>query len=129
MQSDRGYLSPYFITSAEKMVAEARGRPLLIHEKKLSSLQPLPILKAAVQTAKPLLLVAEDIERRRHRSGMIGGAGLGAALAQGPRSPRDLRASIPGSSRSAVRFAVRIRLALLRFASQGRLRRDESAER
>jgi len=63
MQFDRGYLSPYFITNAEKMVAELEDPYILIHEKKLASLQPLlPILEAVVQTGKPLLIVAEDIE-------------------------------------------------------------------
>ena len=63
MQFDRGYLSPYFITNAEKMIAELEDVYLLIHEKKLSSLQPLlPVLEAIVQTAKPLLIIAEDIE-------------------------------------------------------------------
>ena len=63
MQFDRGYLSPYFITNAEKMVAELEEAYILIHEKKLSSLQPmLPVLEAVVQTGKPLLIVAEDIE-------------------------------------------------------------------
>ena len=63
MQFDRGYLSPYFITNHEKMVAELEDPYLLIHEKKLSSLQPmLPVLEAVVQTGKPLVIVAEDIE-------------------------------------------------------------------
>jgi chaperonin GroEL len=63
MQFDRGYLSPYFITNAEKMVAELEEPYILIHEKKLSSLQPmLPILEAVVQTGKPLLIIAEDVE-------------------------------------------------------------------
>ncbi len=63
MQFDRGYLSPYFITNAEKMIAELDDAYLLIHEKKLSTLQPLlPILEAVVQTGKPLVIVAEDIE-------------------------------------------------------------------
>src|SRR3954470_13664703 len=63
MQFDRGYLSPYFITNAEKMVAELEEPYILIHEKKLSSLQAmLPILEAVVQTGKPLLIVAEDVE-------------------------------------------------------------------
>ena len=63
MQFDRGYLSPYFITNAEKMVAELEDAYILIHEKKLSSLQPLlPILEFIVQAGKPLLIVAEDIE-------------------------------------------------------------------
>ena len=63
MQFDRGYLSPYFITNAEKMVAELEDAYILIHEKKLSSLQPmLPVLEAVVQTGKPLVIIAEDIE-------------------------------------------------------------------
>ena len=63
MQFDRGYLSPYFITNAEKMIAELDEPYILIHEKKLSTLQPLlPILEAVVQTGKPLLIVAEDVE-------------------------------------------------------------------
>jgi chaperonin GroEL len=63
MQFDRGYLSPYFITNAEKMVAELEDPYILIHEKKLSTLQAmLPVLEAVVQTGKPLLIVAEDIE-------------------------------------------------------------------
>jgi chaperonin GroEL len=63
MQFDRGYLSPYFITNAEKMVAELEDPYVLLHEKKLSALQGmLPVLEAVVQTGKPLLIVAEDIE-------------------------------------------------------------------
>jgi len=63
MQFDRGYLSPYFITNAEKMVAELEDAYVLLHEKKLSGLQPLlPVLEAVVQSGKPLIIVAEDIE-------------------------------------------------------------------
>ena len=63
MQFDRGYLSPYFITNAEKMVAELEDAYILLHEKKLSSLQAmLPVLEAVVQSGKPLVIVAEDIE-------------------------------------------------------------------
>ena len=63
MQFDRGYVSPYFITNAEKMVAELADPYILIHEKKLSSLQPmLPLLESIVQSGKPLLIVAEDVE-------------------------------------------------------------------
>ncbi|MFZ0125792.1 MAG: chaperonin GroEL [Xanthobacteraceae bacterium] len=63
MQFDRGYLSPYFITNGEKMVAELEDPYVLLHEKKLSALQAmLPVLEAVVQTGKPLLIVAEDIE-------------------------------------------------------------------
>ena len=63
MQFDRGYLSPYFVTNAEKMIAELEDPYILIHEKKLSSLQALlPLLEAVVQAGKPLLIIAEDIE-------------------------------------------------------------------
>jgi chaperonin GroEL len=63
MQFDRGYVSPYFITNAEKMTAELGDPYILIHEKKLSSLQPmLPLLESVVQSGKPLLIVAEDVE-------------------------------------------------------------------
>ncbi len=63
MQFDRGYLSPYFITNAEKMLAELEDAYILLHEKKLSSLQAmLPVLEAVVQSGKPLVIVAEDIE-------------------------------------------------------------------
>ncbi len=63
MQFDRGYLSPYFITNAEKMVTELEDPYILLHEKKLSNLQAmLPVLEAVVQSGKPLLIVAEDVE-------------------------------------------------------------------
>jgi chaperonin GroEL len=63
MQFDRGYLSPYFITNAEKMVAELEDPYILLHEKKLSNLQSmLPVLEQVVQSGKPLLIVAEDVE-------------------------------------------------------------------
>jgi chaperonin GroEL len=63
MQFDRGYMSPYFVTNAEKMIAELDQPYILIHEKKLSSLQPLlPLLEKVVQSARPLLIIAEDVE-------------------------------------------------------------------
>ena len=63
MQFDRGYLSPYFITNADKMIAELETPYILIHEKKLSGLQAmLPVLEAVVQSGKPLLIIAEDVE-------------------------------------------------------------------
>ncbi len=63
MQFDRGYLSPYFVTNAEKMTVELDDPYILIHEKKLSGLQPmLPLLEAVVQTGKPLLIIAEEVE-------------------------------------------------------------------
>ncbi|MGE5510722.1 MAG: chaperonin GroEL [Bacteroidota bacterium] len=63
MQFDRGYISPYFVTNPDKMVAELEDPYLLIHEKKLSGLQPmLPLLESVVQTGKPLLVIAEEVE-------------------------------------------------------------------
>jgi len=63
MQFDRGYLSPYFVTNADKMIAELDDCMILLHEKKLSSLQPLvPLLEQVIQSQKPLLIIAEDVE-------------------------------------------------------------------
>src|SRR4029078_5227284 len=63
MQFDRGYISPYFVTNADKMRVEFDDPYILIHEKKLSGLQPLlPLLESVVQSAKPLLIIAEDVE-------------------------------------------------------------------
>jgi chaperonin GroEL len=63
MQFDRGYLSPYFVTNPEKMTAELEDCLILLHEKKLSSLQPMvPLLESVIQSQKPLLIIAEDVE-------------------------------------------------------------------
>ncbi len=63
MQFDRGYLSPYFVTNPEKMIADLEDAYILLHEKKLSNLQAmLPVLEAVVQTGKPLVIIAEDVE-------------------------------------------------------------------
>jgi len=63
MQFDRGYLSPYFITNADKMIADLEDCLVLLHEKKLSSLQPMvPLLETVIQSGKPLLIIAEDVE-------------------------------------------------------------------
>ncbi|MBL8563845.1 MAG: chaperonin GroEL [Gemmobacter sp.] len=63
MQFDRGYLSPYFVTNPDKMVAELEDALILLHEKKLSSLQPMvPLLEAVIQSQRPLIIVAEDVE-------------------------------------------------------------------
>src|SRR5436309_4658061 len=88
MQFDRGYISPYFITNAEKMVAELEDPYILIHEKKLSSLQAmLPILEAVVQAGKPLVIVAEDIEGEALATLVVnklrGGLKVGAVKAPG----------------------------------------------
>ena len=62
MQFDRGYLSPYFVTNAEKMTADLENAYILLHEKKLTNLQPmLPLLEAVVQAGRPLLIIAEDV--------------------------------------------------------------------
>src|SRR3954465_3360530 len=88
MQFDRGYLSPYFITNAEKMVAELDDPYILIHEKKPPPLQPmLPILEAVVQAGKPLVIVAEDIEGEALATLVVnklrGGLKVGAVKAPG----------------------------------------------
>ncbi len=63
MNFDRGYLSPYFITNGEKMIAELENPYILLFEKKISNLQPMvPLLEAVVQTSRPLLIIAEDVE-------------------------------------------------------------------
>ncbi len=63
MQFDRGYLSPYFVTNADKMTAELEDCLILLHEKKLSNLQPMvPLLESVIQSSKPLLIIAEDVE-------------------------------------------------------------------
>ena len=63
MQFDRGYLSPYFVTNPDKMIADLEDAYILLHEKKLSSLQPMvPLLEAVIQSQKPLLIIAEDVE-------------------------------------------------------------------
>ena len=69
MQFDRGYTSPYFVTNADKMTCELEDPYILIHEKKLASLQPLlPVLEAVVQSGRPLMIIAEDIEGEALRS-------------------------------------------------------------
>ena len=63
MQFDRGYLSPYFVTNPDKMISELEDGLILLHEKKLSSLQPMvPLLESVIQSAKPLMIIAEDVE-------------------------------------------------------------------
>jgi hypothetical protein len=95
MQFDRGYLSPYFITNAEKMVAELEDPYILIHEKKLSSLQPmLPILEAVVQGGQ-----ASADHRRGHRGGSPGGTGRQHA----PRCSLHLRAATESGSAESRR--------------------------
>ena len=63
MQFDRGYLSPYFITNSDKMTTELENPFILLHEKKLTNLQPLvPLLEAVVQAGRPLMIISEDVE-------------------------------------------------------------------
>ena len=63
MQFDRGYLSPYFITNADKMTTELENPFILLHEKKLTNLQPMvPLLEAVVQAGRPLMIISEDVE-------------------------------------------------------------------
>src|ERR687885_1243180 len=93
MQFDRGYISPYFITNAEKMMAELEDALILLHEKKLSSLQPLlPVLEAVVQSGKPLLIIAEDIEGEALATLVVnklrGGLKVAAVKAPGFGDPR-----------------------------------------
>src|SRR5258708_15859152 len=88
MQFDRGYLSPYFITNAEKMTCELESPYILIHEKKLSGLQPLlPVLEAVVQSGKPLLIIAEEVEGEAPATLAVNKlpGGLNAAAVQAPR--------------------------------------------
>jgi chaperonin GroEL len=88
MQFDRGYLSPYFITNAEKMLAELEDAYVLLHEKKLPGLQALlPVLEAVVQSGKPLLIIAEDVEGEALATLVVnklrGGLKVGAVKAPG----------------------------------------------
>ena len=63
MQFDRGYLSPYFITNSDKMTTELENPLILLHEKKLTNLQPMvPLLEAVVQAGRPLMIISEDVE-------------------------------------------------------------------
>ena len=88
MQFDRGYLSPYFITNADKMIAELDNPYILLHEKKLSNLQAmLPILESVVQSSRPLLIIAEDVEGEAHATLVVnklrGGLKIAAVKAPG----------------------------------------------
>jgi chaperonin GroEL len=88
MQFDRGYLSPYFVTNAEKMLVDLEDPYILLHEKKLSSLQAmLPVLEAIVQTGKPLVIISEDIEGEALATLVVnklrGGLKIAAAKAPG----------------------------------------------
>ena len=91
MQFDRGYLSPYFITNAEKMNVELEEPYILLHEKKLSGLQPLlPVLEQIVQSGKPLLIIAEDVEGEALATLVVNSC---AAASRWPRSRRPASAT------------------------------------
>ena len=106
MQFDRGYISPYFITNADKMRTEMEDPYILIYEKKLVGPpgEPLPLLEAVVQTSKPLIIVAEDVEGEalatlvvnKLRGGILSGRGESARLW---RSPQGHAAGHRGSHR------------------------------
>src|SRR3712207_9515931 len=107
MQFDRGYVSPYFITNAEKMVAELDNPYILIFEKKLSGLQPmLPLLEAVVQSGRPLVIVAEDVEGEalatlvvnKLRGGLKVAAVKGPGLGGPPHGEAGGNATPPGGS-------------------------------
>src|SRR4029434_8093661 len=98
MQFDRGYISPYFITNAEKMLAELEDAYILLHEKKLSGLQSmLPVLEAIVQSGKPLVIIAEDVEGEAIATLVVnklrGGLKVAAVKTPGLRDRR--KASVP----------------------------------
>jgi chaperonin GroEL len=92
MQFDRGYLSPYFVTNPDKMIAELEDCMILLHEKKLSSLQPMvPLLESVIQSQKPLLIIAEDVEGEALATLVVnklrGGLKIAAVKAPGLRRP------------------------------------------
>src|SRR6266571_7827185 len=109
MQFDRGYVSPYFITNAEKMVAELEDAYVLLHEKKLSQLQAmLPLLEAVVQSGKPLLIVAEDIEGEALATLVVNKLRGGLKVAA-VKAPARRRRSRDAATRSAPRSRRRPR--------------------
>jgi chaperonin GroEL len=115
MQFDRGYLSPYFVTNAEKMIAELEDPYILIHEKKLSSLQPmLPVLEAVVQAGKPLLIIAEDIEGEALATLVVnklrGGLKVAAVKAPGTMIAEDLGIKLENVTLQMLGKAKRVRI-------------------
>jgi chaperonin GroEL len=114
MQFDRGYVSPYFVTNAEKMVAELDEPYILLNEKKLSSLQSLlPLLESVVQSGKPLLIVAEDVEGEALATLVVnklrGGLKVAAVMAPGfgerRKAMREAMAIVTGGERSSTRLS------------------------
>ena len=96
MQFDRGYLSPYFITNSDKMTTELENPFILLHEKKLTNLQPMvPLLEAVVQAGRPLMIISEDVEGEALATLVVNK--LSCLLYTSP-SPRDYAASRMPSS-------------------------------
>src|SRR5258705_450647 len=101
MQFDRGYISPYFVTNADKMRVEMEDPYILIYEKKLSGLQELlPLLEAVVQTSKPLVIVAEDVEGEALATLVVNKlrGGLKVAAGKGPGFRDRRKAMLPGNA-------------------------------
>ena len=137
MEFDRGYLSPYFITNAEKMLAELEDVLLLIHEKKLSSLQPLlPLLEAVVQTGKPLLIIAEDVEGEALATLVVnklrGGLKVAAVKAPGFGDRRKAMlediAILTGGTMIAEDLGIKLENVTAADARQGQARPDREGE-
>ena len=137
MQFDRGYLSPYFVTNAEKMVAELEDPYILIHEKKLSSLQPmLPVLEAVVQAGKPLLIIAEDIEGEALATLVVnklrGGLKVAAVKAPGFGDRRKAMlediAVLTAGTMIAEDLGIKLENVTLQHARQGQAGQDREGE-
>ena len=137
MEFDRGYLSPYFITNAEKMVAELDDPYILIHEKKLSGLQAmLPLLEAVVQTGKPLLIVAEDVEGEALATLVVnklrGGLKVAAVKAPGFGDRRKAMlediAILTGGTMIAEDLGIKLENVTLADARQGQARPHREGE-
>ena len=137
MEFDRGYLSPYFITNAEKMLAELEDPYILIHEKKLSSLQPmLPVLEAVVQTGKPLLIIAEDIEGEALATLVVnklrGGLKVAAVKAPGFGDRRKAMlediAILTAGTMIAEDLGIKLENVTLHHARQGQAGQDREGE-
>ena len=128
MEFDRGYLSPYFITNAEKMLAELEDAYLLIHEKKLSSLQPLlPVLEAVVQAGKPLLVIAEEVEGRRWRRSSSTSCAAASRSRLSRRRASAIAAILPLLGRIQTRTSLLAPPGNARRSGQGREQADTGA--
>ena len=137
MQFDRGYLSPYFVTNAEKMVAVLEDPVILLHEKKLSNLQAmLPILEAVVQSQRPLLIVAEDIEGEALATLVVnrlrGGLKVAAVKAPGFGDRRKAMlediAILTGGSVISEELGIKLENVTLDMLGTAKKRRDHQGE-